>query len=96
MPFPSSASSEGTPSAMQRQISISRSPASALRPTPETRTLEYTSVGQKSILEKKAVLYAETVVQLNVARERGLPFKVGKLISFSSHPVIVRLFNFHK
>lgn len=44
--------------------------------------MEIVAVANKSILEKKASVYGGVVKDLNSARERGLPFKVMKILVF--------------
>lgn len=51
---------------------------SAARPhlSPMPSRMELPPLADKSVAEKKAAVYAQTVKTLNDARERGLPFKV--------------------
>lgn len=42
-------------------------------------SMEIAPLANKPVLEKKAAVYADVVKNLNLARERGLPFKVSFL-----------------
>lgn len=45
-------------------------------------SMEIAPLPNKPVLEKKAAVYADVVKNLNHARERGLPFKVGRCLLF--------------